>query len=131
MNEYLDILNIPHYELRYHPRMSIEARASQFAPFDALTGYKEGINEVKRLTTKRKILLEDELEQLDEIMKNIKMGDTVKIKYFIPDSTKLGGKYVEEQGIIKGIDTIYKRILLQNNKTIRIEQIIYIEQKDF
>ena len=46
MNEYMDILTFPHYELRYHERMSLENRAAQFAPFDALTGYKEEINEV-------------------------------------------------------------------------------------
>ena len=130
MNEYMDILTFPHYELRYHERMSLENRAAQFAPFDALTGYKEEINEVKRLTTNRKILLEDELQRLDEMIQNIKIGDSVTIKYFIPDTTKLGGKYVEEKGIIKQLDSVYKRILLQGNKIIRLEQVIMIE-KDF
>ena len=36
---YGDILNLRHPEPKKHPRMSIEARAAQFAPFAALTGY--------------------------------------------------------------------------------------------
>lgn len=39
MNDYQDIINLPHWEPKGRKRMSIEARASQFAPFAAL---KEG-----------------------------------------------------------------------------------------
>lgn len=36
MNEYDDIINLPHYEPKNHPRMPLAARAAQFAPFAAL-----------------------------------------------------------------------------------------------
>lgn len=39
MNDYQDIINLPHWEPKGRKRMSMEARASQFAPFAAL---KEG-----------------------------------------------------------------------------------------
>lgn len=39
--KYDDIINLPHYELKNHPRMSQSARAAQFAPFAALNGYDE------------------------------------------------------------------------------------------
>lgn len=39
MNNYEDIINLPHWNPRVHKRMSMEARAAQFAPFAAL---KEG-----------------------------------------------------------------------------------------
>ena len=45
MNKYEDIINLPHYEPKYHSRMSIDKRAGQFAPFAALTGYDEEIEE--------------------------------------------------------------------------------------
>jgi len=35
-NEYDDIIDLPHYEPKHHPRMSARQRASQFAPFAAL-----------------------------------------------------------------------------------------------
>ena len=45
-NDYDDIINLPHYEPKYHPRMSMWNRAAQFAPFAALTGYDAAIQEV-------------------------------------------------------------------------------------
>ena len=43
--DYSDIINLPHYEPKRHPRMSMMARAAQFAPFAAFTGYNEAIDE--------------------------------------------------------------------------------------
>ena len=46
MNErYKYIINLPHYEPKNHMRMSREARAAQFAPFAALTGFDDLIDE--------------------------------------------------------------------------------------
>lgn len=43
--KYADIIDLPHYEPKHHPRMPMMARAAQFAPFAALTGYNEAIDE--------------------------------------------------------------------------------------
>ena len=43
--DYDDIIKLPHYEPKHHPRMPMMARAAQFAPFAALTGYSEAIDE--------------------------------------------------------------------------------------
>ncbi len=45
INDYDDIINLPHYEPKHHPRMSMWNRAAQFAPFAALTGYDDAIKE--------------------------------------------------------------------------------------
>ena len=45
MDNYDDIINLPHYEPKHHPRMSMESRAAQFAPFAALTGYDTAIKD--------------------------------------------------------------------------------------
>ena len=42
---YADIIDLPHYEPKHHPRMSMWSRAAQFAPFAALTGYEDAIQE--------------------------------------------------------------------------------------
>ena len=42
---YNDIINLPHFESKKHPRMSLEARSAQFAPFAALTGYEDAVKE--------------------------------------------------------------------------------------
>lgn len=45
MNNYDDIINWPHHISKKHKQMSIESRAAQFAPFAALTGYSDAIEE--------------------------------------------------------------------------------------
>jgi len=42
---YADIIDLPHYEPKHHPRMSMWNRAAQFAPFAALTGYDAAIKD--------------------------------------------------------------------------------------
>ena len=60
-DNYEDIINLPHYEPKYHPRMSKHNRAAQFAPFAALTGYEEQVKETARLTEKK---IEEEVTNL-------------------------------------------------------------------
>ena len=50
MEEYDDIINLPHHVSKNHPPMPMMNRAAQFAPFAALTGYDAVINETGRLT---------------------------------------------------------------------------------
>ena len=45
MGNYDDIINLPHYEPKHHPRMPMWNRAAQFAPFAALTGYEDAIKD--------------------------------------------------------------------------------------
>lgn len=42
--DYEDIINMPHHVSSRHQPMSMYARAAQFAPFAALSGYEEAIN---------------------------------------------------------------------------------------
>ena len=44
-DDYSDIIDLEHPTSRKHPRMAAEMRAAQFAPFAALTGYDEAIEE--------------------------------------------------------------------------------------
>ncbi len=45
MGEYDDIINLPYKKSTKHKQMSLEARAAQFAPFAALTGFDEAVEE--------------------------------------------------------------------------------------
>ena len=47
MDNYDDIINLPHHVSKRHPQMSMWNRAAQFAPFAALTGYEESIKEAE------------------------------------------------------------------------------------
>ena len=50
---YDDIINLTRWNPKKHPRMSMEARSAQFAPFAALTGYEDAVKETARLTDRR------------------------------------------------------------------------------
>ena len=48
MNEYDDIIDLPHHVSHRHPPMSMMQRAAQFAPFAALTGHSEAIDKTAK-----------------------------------------------------------------------------------
>ena len=50
---YEDIVNLPHHVSKTHPQMPMEKRAAQFAPFAALTGFEDAIDEARKQTEKR------------------------------------------------------------------------------
>lgn len=53
MNKYEEILYLPHHTSSKRKPMSMENRSAQFAPFSALTGYEDEINETGRLTDEK------------------------------------------------------------------------------
>ena len=93
---YEDIINLPHHTSTKHPRMTKSARAAQFSPFAALTGYDDAIKETGRLTDKKIELTEEEKlilnDKLLTINNNLKNNPKVIITYFEHDKTKEGGK---------------------------------------
>ena len=52
-DKYDDIINLPHHESKKHSRMSLEARSAQFAPFAALTGYDDMIEETAKIVNEK------------------------------------------------------------------------------
>ncbi len=52
-HKYDDIINLPHHRSCERPHMSLRDRAAQFAPFAALTGYEDAIDETARMAEKR------------------------------------------------------------------------------
>ncbi len=61
MNKYDDIIDLPHHVSQNHPRMSMENRAAQFAPFAALNGHDEAIAETaRRVNSKESTTTDDE-----------------------------------------------------------------------
>ena len=128
--EYDDIINLPHHVSTKHPRMSLEARAAQFAPFAALTGYDDQVKETARLTNERKELADGLKMILNEKILKIKeklyIMPEVTITYFVPDLRKKGGKYVTVTGKVKKIDEFKQTIVFDNKVEIPIHEIIEI-----
>lgn len=50
-HKYDDMIGFPHHQSKERPHMSLHDRAAQFAPFAALSGYKEAIEEATEQNT--------------------------------------------------------------------------------
>lgn len=131
MSKYDDIINLPRYEIK-HKRMSIEARSAQFAPFSALTGYEDEVRETGRITENRIELSEEQKENISHKLHNaLDNKEKVKVTYFIKDSKKNGGKYIEKIGVLKKYDFVKKMIIFEDKMLVPIEDVTNIEVNFF
>lgn len=132
---YDDLLCLPHHVSVVHPHMSLYDRAAQFAPFKALTGYEDDVEETARLTNKRIELDEERIEQLDARLRLLEEhlvdAPTVSITFFQPDARKDGGSYETVSGIVKKIDGIQRVIILRDGQQIAIGDIYGISGELF
>ena len=116
---YDDIINMKHPTSINHPRMSMNNRAAQFAPFAALKTHVDKISEAGRLTTQKRILDEDQRQVLNRVLNNLLINKKEHLSIMI-DS------YVTVRGQFKDIDEINKRVILLDKTTILIEDIYHI-----
>ena len=128
---YEEMLRLPHPTSPRHPRMPMESRAAQFAPFAALTGYEDAIDETARLTDSMLHLSEDAKQILD--LKQLFLTDlaearpTVVVTYFLRDSRKEGGAYRKLRGCFKEIDANQKELVMEDGARIPVDRILDIE----
>ena len=71
VNDYSDIIDLPRPE-SHHPKANAEARAGQFAPFAALVGYEELVQD----TTERTLVeVENETTvEIDEFIEDLEIS---------------------------------------------------------
>lgn len=132
LHKYNDIIERSHPTSNTHPRMTIRNRAAQFAPFAALTGYDDAINETARITKTKIELNEDQKERINEkllmIQEHIKELVRVEVTYFVKDEKKEGGTYLTVSDYVKKIETYEHVLILQSGERILIEDIIEIQK---
>ncbi len=130
-HRYDHIMHLPNPEPTVRPRMAIEKRAAQFAPFAALTGYEESVAEEARLTEEKLELSEDMIDMIDArlavIQHHIKEQPNIAVTYFIPDNKKAGGRYVTVSGNVKKLDGMKCAIIMTNGTKIPIGDVQYID----
>lgn len=132
--KYDDIINLPHHTSTKHPRMTRTARAAQFAPFAALTGLDDEMEETARLTDKKIILDEEQKQVINRellfIKNNPQRDIPVIITFFKSDGRKEGGAYIEKEVIIKKIDEINRKLILSDYSEIEIDDLFSVRQKE-
>ncbi len=129
--DYDDILLLPHPTSARHPRMAARARAAQFAPFAALTGYEAAVQETARLTCERleldEYLVSTLSDRLQIVAEHLAQQPEITFTYFQPDQTKSGGAYCTRAGIPQKIDSNRRLVLLADGMMIPFDELIAIE----
>lgn len=129
-HRYDDIINLPHHQSKERAPMSLHDRAAQFAPFAALSGHQEAIQETARFTDEKITLDEMQVEKINEklyeLSSNLSEKRVVSITYFRPDSQKEGGAYLTDVGAIKKIDKMNQKIIMESGMKIPMELIVGI-----
>ena len=128
---YDDIIELPHHVSRNHPPMPMRERAAQFAPFAALTGYGDAIEETGRPTVEKHELDAQEAEalnrRLNEVIAKLPAHPEVTVTYFVPDERKAGGAYVSATGRVKHVSTAERIVVMAAGDRIPLDDIVSLE----
>ena len=108
--------------------MSMTDRATQFSPFAAFTGHDGIIAEAARLTDERPILDESVKQEISDLIQLASTDSNLvlNIVYFVPDSRKTGGAYMEISGRIKKLIPHEKLLIMNTGTRIPVEDVIEV-----
>lgn len=131
---YDDIIGLCRPYSKKHRPMSMLARAAQFAPFAALTGYESAVSETARLTDERIELDEDRKEILNMKLRMIAdcpnaYEHRTTVTYFCPDKNKSGGAYISVTGLLRNIDEYERVVVMDDFTVISVDDIYDIESE--
>lgn len=130
--EFGDILYREHPTSAKHPRAGWQARAAQFAPFAALTGFEEMTREAGRQKQKKPVLEEDRKEELDQKLQEAEAlqekGEApfLRITYFLEEE-KGSGKFAACAGILKEVQKEKGVLCLWDGTQIPLGDILDLE----
>ena len=128
--KYDDIIDTPRRTYGVRRPMPRSARAAQFAPFAALEGYSDAVEESSRYTETRPEAGEDKKAELDAALRLLSAAGGAFIEaeftYFVKDAKKSGGSCVTLRGRVKRVDPASRRVLLEGGGSIPTDDIVDI-----
>lgn len=134
MDDFSDIMNLPHHVSAKRRQMPLADRAAQFSAFAALTGYDEEIDETARLTDTREAMSEDDIAELDAAFQRLLSLEseqpTVTVSYYQPDERKEGGKNVIYIGVFRHFDATENKLIFTDSTRIPVQNISSIINED-
>ena len=89
-------------------KMDCRDRAKQFMPFDALKGLREALAEKEHILEERRILSEDQEEELDRKLHELHPGDLAEIEYCQEEEC------LHLEGRVRKIDTAQRRLWIED-----------------
>lgn len=140
--KYDDIIGLSRPESR-RPKMTMNDRAAQFAPFAALTKFGEEIRESNRKTSDEIELGDGDIEQIDEVLRGIERrieenkadgagneGFAIAVAYFVRDKFKPGGRVEEYIGNVKKIDRVGRKLIFYGGKIVDMQDLLSLSAVD-
>lgn len=140
--KYDDIIGLRRPESR-RPKMTMNDRAAQFAPFAALTKFGEEIRESNRKTSDEIELGDGDIEQIDEVLRGIERrieenkadgagneGFAIAVAYFVRDKVKPGGRVEEYIGNVKKIDRVGRKLIFYGGKIVDMQDLLSLSVVD-
>lgn len=140
--KYDDIIGLSRPESR-RPKMTMNDRAAQFAPFAALTKFGEEIRESNRKTSDEIELGDGDIEQIDEVLRGIERrieenkadgsgneGFAIAVAYFVRDKVKPGGRVEEYIGNVKKIDRVGRKLIFYGGKIVDMQDLLSLSVVD-
>ncbi len=94
-------------------------RARQFMPFSALKGFHEMLREKERVITAKKVLSEDDLNELSSKLVLVRKGMLIKVVYFYE------GEYIKAEGMVANVDFTFRTLTVVKTK-IKFDDILEI-----
>lgn len=105
-------------------------RAAQFAPFAALSGFDETVQEAGRLTQAQIELAENEREALNDALVRLAARlpeqPEVRLTYFQPDAKKSGGTYRTILTRVRRLDANAQVLVLTDGTRIPFDALLSI-----
>lgn len=105
-------------------------RAAQFAPFAALSGFDETVQEAGRLTQAQIELAENEREALNNALVRLAARlpeqPEVRLTYFQPDAKKSGGTYRTILTRVRRLDANAQVLVLTDGTRIPFDALLSI-----
>ncbi len=127
MSRYDDIINLERPKSN-HMKMNIKLRAGIFAPFAALTGYKEALLEEEKVMDNKIDISIDKEEEINDKLLNVDLESIYDIVYFKKDVNKDGGKYLTIRKKVRRLDLDNKYIILLGGIKIPFSDIYDIKK---
>ena len=140
--KYDDKIGLSRPESR-RPKMTMNDRAAQFAPFAALTKFGEEIRESNRKTSEEIELGDGDIEQIDEVLRGIERrieenkadgagneGFAIAVAYFVRDKVKPGGRVEEYIGNVKKIDRVGRKLIFYGGKIVDMQDLLSLSAVD-
>ena len=128
--KYSDIINLEHHTSKTRPKMSIENRSAQFAPFAALTGYEDMIEEDARYVDEKRYASIEKKEDFTfetvlssryklNILKKAKQeGYFIKCVFVLTVDPHINISRVETRVALGGHDVDKKKIVERYHKSL-------------